>query len=409
MDRGKKARITCWLALCMLLALLNLAPTGAAAETELPRATTTLNFPPVALMELQYVSVKASGQHYSLDSAAWYDDSGRPVSSAFGTGGYRLEIRLTPDAGYAFTTGTVGYINNSSEGVSTALAANGQLVLSKQYAAEIWSPVVIKDPGPETVNEGGWCSFVVSGIYTVSYTWRAQSPEGNSIDMESLSGRFPTLSVDGANTGKLLLYNIPAGLSGWSFYCVLGGVDAMYSTNTGKAELIVEAAAPAATPEPEPEPEPSPEPSPEPEEEAKPAPADEAEEKPEEEETGEATEEGEGEHVHEPSEDWSYDLRSHWHVCQSCGAVLDQAAHKMSWRQTVAPTEEALGEKEGVCSVCGYKTVHELPQLEKPQEEPRQEIDLYRVVLFGLSALLVLSVLVLIVQGIRGRRRRRRR
>ena len=405
MGRMKKAGAALVLTLCLMLGLLRLAPTGAAAVTELPRATTTLNFPPVAMMELIYVSVQASGQHYSLTSAAWYDDSGRPASGAFGSGGYRLEIRLTPDEGYAFTTGTVGYINNSSEGVTTALAANGQLVLSKQYAAEIWAPVVIKDPGAETVNAGGWCTFVVSGIYTASYSWRAQSPEGNSVDLETLCGRFPGLSVEGSNTSKLILNNIPAGLSGWSFYCVLGSVDAMYSTNTGRAELIVEGAAPP--PSPEPEPEPSPEPAPEAEEEPEPEeqPEEEASEEPE-----EPGEEGEEEHVHEPAKDWSYDLRSHWHVCESCGAVLDQSAHKMVWRETVTPTEEAPGEKEGVCSVCGYKTVHELPQLEKPQdEEARQEIDLYRLVLFGLSALLALSVLVLIVQSIRSRRRRRRR
>ena len=49
---------------------------------------------------------------------------------------------------------------------------------------------------------------------------------------------------------------------------------------------------------------------------------------------------------HSPSETWSYDSDYHWHICTTCNAVLDKAAHSGG---------HATCSKKATCEVCGLE------------------------------------------------------
>ncbi|MBO4733060.1 MAG: dockerin type I repeat-containing protein [Clostridia bacterium] len=52
--------------------------------------------------------------------------------------------------------------------------------------------------------------------------------------------------------------------------------------------------------------------------------------------------------------EWLSDAENHWHVCESCSAELDKAAHTASdWIVDVEATAEAAGHQHKECTVCG--------------------------------------------------------
>lgn len=56
---------------------------------------------------------------------------------------------------------------------------------------------------------------------------------------------------------------------------------------------------------------------------------------------------------HTPSTEWSKDTTYHWHVCQTCNAELDKAAHN--------PGPAATETTPQTCTVCGYEIAPVLP------------------------------------------------
>ncbi|MBO4733316.1 MAG: hypothetical protein J5662_02445, partial [Clostridia bacterium] len=53
-------------------------------------------------------------------------------------------------------------------------------------------------------------------------------------------------------------------------------------------------------------------------------------------------------------DEWLSDEENHWHVCESCSAELDKAAHTASdWIIDVEATAEAEGHRYKACTVCG--------------------------------------------------------
>lgn len=56
---------------------------------------------------------------------------------------------------------------------------------------------------------------------------------------------------------------------------------------------------------------------------------------------------------HNPSTEWSKDATHHWHVCTTCNAELDKAAHN--------PGPAATETTPQTCTVCGYEIVPVLP------------------------------------------------
>ena len=71
-------------------------------------------------------------------------------------------------------------------------------------------------------------------------------------------------------------------------------------------------------------------------------------------------------HVHTYSAEWTYDAENHWHkaTCEHTTEVSDKAEHTFGeWTTTKDPTEEEVGSKERVCSVCNYKETAEIEKL----------------------------------------------
>ena len=67
--------------------------------------------------------------------------------------------------------------------------------------------------------------------------------------------------------------------------------------------------------------------------------------------------------THNHAKEWSTNENNHWHAC-SCGNEIDTASHTYdSWETTLEPTCTQTGEKERVCSICGYKELSEVPAI----------------------------------------------
>ncbi len=406
-----KRLLTLGLILCICLSLLRFSPVKANADNELKKAIVTVEYgDPVVMMDVSANAVRASGSGYKLVSASWINSEGKTETGSFKKGSYRLEIVLAADKGNVFASNAVGYINNSNNGVTTTCSGDGsRLTLTKNYSATIWTPVTIKHPGPETVKEGGWCSFVVSGMYIGSYEWVLESPDGKTVPASKLSETFPTLRQEGDGTGKIKFYDIPYEMNGWKIYCTLWSVDHLNFTNTKSTTLTV------TTDRPQPTPEPSAAPTETPAPEASAAPADaagtdQAEAGTDQADAGSEPADGESspaeEEEHHFSESWSYDQQTHWHACEDegCDELQDQAPHSMTWTESRAASRTEPGEEKGVCSVCGYKTVRELPF---DEEAAASEQNIFLIILFGLLAILLLSIVILIIQAIRRAARRR--
>ena len=253
-----KRRSSLALALCLCLSLLAFAPVTAHADTEIKNATTTVDYiDPVVLLEVSKNVVRATGTGYKLISASWIGSDGKAETNAFKSGSYRLLITLQADAGYVFAADAKGYVNNSNTGVTTERSEDGKtLTLSRTCNTTIWTPVPVKHPGPETVKEGDWCSFVVSGMYVGSYEWIFETPEGGTVPAERLKEKFPDVRLEGLGTGKIKVFNIPYGMNGWKVYCTEWSADKLSFVNTNSTTLTVTSDAPQPTPTPEPTPAP---------------------------------------------------------------------------------------------------------------------------------------------------------
>ncbi len=71
-------------------------------------------------------------------------------------------------------------------------------------------------------------------------------------------------------------------------------------------------------------------------------------------------------HTHKYATEWESDATNHWHK-STCGheeEVSEKAAHSFGeWTTTKEATEEEVGSKERVCSVCNYKETVEIEKL----------------------------------------------
>ena len=68
-------------------------------------------------------------------------------------------------------------------------------------------------------------------------------------------------------------------------------------------------------------------------------------------------------HTHSYGAEWVTDDGSHWHEC-ACGDKIDIQEHDFVWNTTIEPTETAVGEKQGTCSVCSWVRTETIPALE---------------------------------------------
>ena len=286
-------------------------------------------------MSVSFITASNSTAGCDIVAYNWLDANG-VMTGQFSTAACTVQIRLQAQQGFYFSENVAAYLNNDS--VSAVRDASGQyLDISREYSPLVWAPTIVKQPGGESVESGGWASFVASATYTDASSWRFVSPEGNYFTAEELCSKFPGVAVDDNGAGKVNIYNIPAEMDGWKVVCRFEGPGG--STDSNGAKITVKNAAPTATPSPEPRPEPTPEPIPEPEPEKE-------EEKPQ-------------QHEHSFTGKYSGDLMNHWRLCE-CGEADRKEAHVMEWTVTKEAGRKESGEERGVCSVCGYSQTREI-------------------------------------------------
>ena len=361
------------LSLCIFTAVMVsfafLLPVKAAADdTVITKILTTVQPTPVALMDPSVITVATSTEGCYLIGAAWYDAAGNRLTGAFGTETYRLEILVGASQGYTINADCKCYLNNSS--ISSSIRDGGKTaVLSREYTAAIWAPTIYKHPAAETVDEGGWASFVVSAQYARDYQWGVQSPDGKSfLSLNDVKGHFPGVETTGDGSSKIMIYHIPAEMNGWKVVCNFIGAGVGNTLPSNPAEITVRGAAgraaaatltantttqgdgaslpPAGTLVNE-NGEPTGDVS------KQPIPVAAETTAPDETDTAGADQSPPIQHVHVYSNSWSYDARGHWHECPDDGARADEELHSMTW----SDSNENSGEKTGRCSVCGYTAV----------------------------------------------------
>lgn len=78
-------------------------------------------------------------------------------------------------------------------------------------------------------------------------------------------------------------------------------------------------------------------------------------------------------HTHSAGAEWQSNSSDHWNNC-SCGEKMNLSAHSFSaWKTTKAATETTTGEKERVCSVCGYRETSVIAVLGHVHDEGSSE------------------------------------
>lgn len=314
---------------------------------ELNKVTTTLEHTPVAMMPVSDCSAAVSAANASLVSATWYGPSGAlSAGDTFGSGKYRIEIRVKANDGYRFsTTSFNGYLNNSS--APTTVDEGGQYAtVSREFEAYIYNPIIYKHPGSETVNEGALLSYVASAGYAKHLEWELVSPDGQKlIHPGDVSATFPGARAENNGKDKLNIYNVTAEMDGWQVCAVFYGYTDDYVTRSRSVTIRVsgvtpkpsETPAPEETPAPSEAPEKTPAPAETPAPTSVPVPAGNTDD-----------------HTH--SFYWNYDNDKHWHEC-ACGAREQEGEHSFTWTELMRNGN--LVKEQGVCSVCGCTLIRE--------------------------------------------------
>ena len=421
----------CFLAALMVSFAFLLPPKAAADNTVITKILTTVQPTPVALMDPSAITVATSTEGCTILSANWFDAAGNRVTGAFGTETYRLEITVGTAQGYTIDADCKCYLNNSS--ISSAIRDSGQTAfLVREYTAALWAPTVYKHPGDETVDEGGWASFVVSAQYARDYQWGLQDPGGTSfISLDDVKGHFPGVETTGNGSSKIMIYHIPAAMNGWKVVCNFVGAGAGNTVPSNPAVITVRGvggraaaqtliantltAGEGSTLTADSLVDENGEPTGGALNNAFPVTADAAA-------SGNTATSGDSaaqgntaaagaassdsaQHVHVYSNTWSYDARGHWHECPDDGARADEELHNMTWTATNGES----GEENGRCSVCGYTAVRRTQSAEANKDGLKFGSNLSlppNVLMMVLCCLLPVDIALVVIQSIVSSRKR---
>ena len=346
--QAKKLRLlTLITVLSLVLSLSVVLPVSASAEnTVIGKILTTISATPVALSSPAQITAATSTPGCRIISAGWYDANGMVVSGDFGPETYTLIMDIGVADGYTISPDVACYLNNSA--ISCSVNSSGRSVtLTRTYTASVWAPTVYKHPGNETVDEGGWASFVVSGAYVRDYEWALVEPEGRGvIPVARLRDSYSQMEYTGNNSPKLNLYHIPYELNGWKVVCDMIGAGEGNSTRTNPAVLTVKPTISRVVATPQPSPEVSVSPSPVIDPVSATAPVTSAV----------TTPADVQEHLY--SDNWSYDARGHWRASLDGSPATDEALHSFTW--TTTQDETGSDVEKGVCDVCGYTSTRRL-------------------------------------------------
>lgn len=225
--------------------------------------------------------------------------------------------------------------------VASAVVTLSAPALATNDLAPEGAPVITKNPSGENVNAGTGTSFIARAEGATQYTWRVKGADGSDLSIPEAMEKYAGIGLSGDGTEKIVITNIPASITGSSFYCVF--TNAVGSVTSDAAKLTV-IGAPAVTPAPAtPTPEPTPESLPEAVPEAAP------------EQTAAPAAVPETAPVSAPEAApaaWKYDNASHWHVDN--GAKADEGGHLVdSWEKQNDSSEA------GTCRVCGASVIRE--------------------------------------------------
>lgn len=363
--------------LCLWLSLSALS-LEAHADVQIDKVLATTSITPVALMDVSNITAATSTSGCYIASYGWYDLNGNLLQGKFSTDSCRVELRIDTYDGFFFSESVAAYLNNEAAAVSVDPSGRS-LKLTRDYSPAVWQPTVVKNPGSESVDVGGWASFVATATYVSKYEWKFVSPEGNRFSLDEAKAKFPGMTTSDNGTEKLNVYGIPAEMNGWKILCTFSGPGGSVDSSAAKINVKVE------TVEPSPTPEPTPEPSAEPEKE----------------------EEKEPEHEHVFSDTWSKNELEHWKECE-CGELSSVENHKMLWTQVKEASRKEKGLEEGKCGVCGYTQTRET-EYKANQKNAKFDSAMLRKILLGCVAVIVFITIIMIILSVRNNRRRRRR
>ena len=204
MSRTKRAVPMILAAVC-IFALFSLCLPAAASADELgqqpiTKVLATTSTVPVASQNAYDITGATSTSGAYFYGISWYDSAGQYISGAFTTDYATVNIRLDAAPGYYFADGLAAYLNNSP--VDYMIYDGGSyIMLSRTYAPEVWAPTVIKHPGGETVDEGGWCSFVATASGADKCEWHIRDANGQYGDEDFLIVGLDSRAGDNANMG----------------------------------------------------------------------------------------------------------------------------------------------------------------------------------------------------------------
>ena len=366
------------LSLCLCLCAPALTPQRASAVLEIGKVLTTTSTTPVALMEVSQITAATSTGGCYISGYDWHDSQGWTATGTFGTEVYRVTITVSAADGYYFSENVAVYLNNEPAAFDMSTDFR-TLTLYRDYSPAQWAPTVIKNPGSETVEVGGFASFVATATYVKSYAWEIMSPDGGTrCPCYELPAYFEGVSTSEDGYEKMNIYNIPAELDGWRVRCLFSGYGGDVYSGYAIINVKHDEPEPTLTPTPKPSAEPGPGASPSPE--ATPGPDG---------------------HIHSFSVAWSYDAQSHWKQCD-CGERSEQAAHSMTWTPLAKATKKTPATEQGVCSVCGYSETRSVAAAEG-------EGGALRYIVWGIGGAVGLIVVAVIIDSAVSSRRRRRR
>ena len=150
------------LCLCLVLSLFGTCVPTASADTPIVKVLATTSYTPVALMDVNFITAATSTPGIYLLQYGWYDAAtGNPVREKFGSRRVAAVLVFATHDGYEFDPQAAAYLNNERS-ACTVSDDRHFLTLTREYDPMIWAPSVIKDPGDEYLDEGGYASFVTS-------------------------------------------------------------------------------------------------------------------------------------------------------------------------------------------------------------------------------------------------------
>ena len=311
---------------------------------------------------------------------------------------------------------------------------------------------ITKPPYGEEIYAGMGATFIARADNYTAITWKLISPDGTeTLDLNRLGNRFPSLGITGADSEVLVLSRIPLEMDGWKVACLFSNASSEALTDTAEIKVFENAETITITQQPV-----GAVISPEEEGNAVLSTAAMCYEsqdfvyqwfcasadsytamhaisganestyivprevgtkyycatvalrtnygstdptytaivavtyKPE-------------EHVHVYSDAWTSNDVSHWHQC-TCGGHSDEAFHSYEWTVLTQPTDEQDGSQQGVCSVCGHETVQPIPAGSQESEAPAPQKDNTVWLFVGLALVagaVIAAAVILILKVVR--------